>query len=180
MSWAPVVTLAVVLAAGVALVRGTVPPATTMVASVTVLLLAGVVTPQEAFGGFSNPAPITVAALFVVARAVERTGALQPLVRRILGRGAGPRASLMRLLVPTAAVSAFMNNTPVVAMMTPQVTEWAHREGRPPSWYLMPLSFATILGGTMTLVGTSTNIVVSGLMEDRGLSPLTMFELLPL
>ena len=180
MSWAAVVTLAVVLAAGVALVRGSVPPATTMVASVTVLLLAGVVTPQEAFGGFSNPAPITVAALFVVARAVERTGALQPLVRRILGRGAGPRASLMRLLVPTAAVSAFMNNTPVVAMMTPQVTEWAHREGRPPSWYLMPLSFATILGGTMTLVGTSTNIVVSGLMEDRGLSPLTMFELLPL
>ncbi|HSM04716.1 MAG TPA: SLC13 family permease [Longimicrobiales bacterium] len=179
MTWATFVTLAVLLATGVALIRDLAPPATTMVLAVTVLLLGGVVTPAEAFGGFSNPAPITVAALFVVARAVERTGALQPLVRRILGGGAGPRTSLLRLLVPTAGVSAFMNNTPVVAMLTPQVTEWAHREGRPPSWYLMPLSFAAILGGTMTLVGTSTNIVVSGLLEDHGLAPLAMFELTP-
>ncbi len=170
-------TLAVLVAAIAAMIRDVLPPTGAILGALVLLLLAGIVSPAEALSGFSNPAPITVAALYVVARAVEKTGALQPLVRRMLGDGEGGRTGLVRLLAPTAGASAFLNNTPIVAMLTPQVSNWAHQRGHPPSWFLMPLSFAAILGGTMTLVGTSTNIVVSGLMEAAGMGPLGMFEL---
>ncbi|MEX0935960.1 MAG: SLC13 family permease [Gemmatimonadota bacterium] len=179
MSFSMVLTGFVVLLTGVVMVRDLLPPAAALLSAVIFLLLVGVITPAEAFGGFSNPAPITVAALYIVARAVEKTGALQPLIRQTLGSGDGNRRGLARLLVPTAGASAFLNNTPIVAMLVPQVSEWAHQRERPPSWYLMPLSFAAILGGTITLVGTSTNIVVSGLLEEAGMAPLTMFELTP-
>jgi di/tricarboxylate transporter len=118
-----------------------------------------------------------VAALYIVARSVEKTGALQPIVQGMLGNGNGMRTSLGRLLVPTAGASAFLNNTPIVAMLIPQVSEWAERRGRPASWYLLPLSFAAILGGTITVIGTSTNLVVSGLLEASGQPPLGMFEM---
>jgi di/tricarboxylate transporter len=154
-----------------------VAPALAVLGANIVLLLTGVIDPAQAFSGFSNPAPITVAALFVVAAAVEKTGALQPLIAATLGRGGGGRGDLLRLLVPTAGASAFLNNTPIVAMLAPQVADWAEKRGRAPSTYLMPLSFATILGGTMTVVGTSTNLVVSGLMTSHGMPAMGMFEL---
>ena len=156
-----------------------VPPPATILGAVVLLLVFGVVTTEEAFAGFSNPAPITVAALYVLARAVEKTGALQPLVAATLGKGAHARGSLLRLVVPTAAASAFLNNTPIVAMLVPQVTDWAERRGQSPSRYLMPLSFAAILGGVTTTTGTSTNLVVSGLLEASGEEPLGMFEMAP-
>lgn len=170
-------TSLVVLLAGAALIRDVLSPAVAVLGAVVVLLLVGIITPAEAFEGFSNPAPFTVAALYIVARAVEKTGTLQPLVGRALRREADNRSTLAKLLFPTAFASSVLNNTPIVAMLAPQVAEWAHRWGKPPSWYLMPLSFAAILGGTITLVGTSTNVVVSGLLEDTGLRPLGMFEL---
>ena len=170
-------TLAVVGAAVVVLARDWVAPAVAFVGAVAVLLVAGVVEPTEAFQGFSNPAPITVAALYVLARAVERTGALQPLVYATLGKGRSLRLSLARLTTPVAAASAFLNNTPIIAMLSPQVGEWADKRGHSPSRYLMPLSFAAILGGMTTLIGTSTNLVVSGLLEQEGYEPFGMFEL---
>lgn len=170
-------TSLVVILAGAALVWDVLSPAVAVLGAVVALLLVGIITPAEAFGGFSNPAPVTVAALYIVARAVEQTGALQPLVGRALGGRADSRSTLAKLLFPTAGASSILNNTPIVAMLAPQVAEWAHRWGKPPSWYLMPLSFAAIVGGTITLVGTSTNVVVSGLLEDAGLAPLGMFEL---
>ncbi|MGH7443493.1 MAG: SLC13 family permease, partial [Longimicrobiales bacterium] len=97
-----------------------------------------------------------------------------------LGNGHGTRRSLARLLAPVAASSAFLNNTPIVAMLAPQVARWAEKRDRAASLYLMPLSFATILGGTITLIGTSTNLVVSGLMEESGFAPIGMFELTPI
>ncbi len=112
-----------------------------------------------------------------MARAVEKTGALQPLVSATLGGGRDSRSSLVRLVAPTAAASAFLNNTPVVAMLVPQVRDWAERRGQSPSRYLMPLSFAAILGGMVTVIGTSTNLVVSGLLEASGQPPLAMFEM---
>lgn len=177
MSWEAWLTLAVLAIAVVALTREVLPPPATVLGAVIVLLVAGVLTPQQAFSGFSNPAPITVAALFVLARAVERTGALPPLVARVLREGRPQRTALGRLLVPTAAASAFLNNTTIVAMLAPQVTEWAERRGLSPSRYLMPLSFAAILGGAVTVIGTSTNIVVSGLLEAAGEAGLGMFEI---
>jgi di/tricarboxylate transporter len=177
MSWQAWVTLLVVAGTVYVLARDLLPPALAVVGAVITLLVLGVVTPGEAFAGFSNPAPITVAALYVLARAVEKTGALQPVLNATLGDGRGVRSSLVRLLAPSAAASAFLNNTPIVAMLVPQVSEWAQRRGKSPSLYLMPLSFAVILGGAVTLIGTSTNLVVSGLLEASGQPPIGMFEL---
>ncbi len=174
------VTLAVVAASVAVLVRDWVSPSATFIAAVVVLLVVGVVTPEQAFQGFSNPAPVTVAALYVLARAVERSGALQPLVHATLGGGGSLRWALARLTAPVAAASAFLNNTPIVAMLTPQIEEWADQKGSSASRYLMPVSFAAILGGMTTLIGTSTNLVVSGLLQAEGQEPFTMFELTPI
>ena len=170
-------TLGVVVCTVVLLVRDTVPPALAVLGADILLLLAGVIDTDAAFAGFANPAPITVAALLVVAAAVEKTGALQPLVAAALRRGDGSRRELARLLVPTAAASAFLNNTPIVAMLAPQVADWAEKRGKAASLYLMPISFATVLCGVVTLIGTSTNLVASGLMVKAGMAPLGMFEL---
>ncbi|MGH7544623.1 MAG: SLC13 family permease, partial [Gemmatimonadota bacterium] len=169
MGWQAWLTLAVLAGTVLVLARDRYPPSAVVLAAVVLLLVVGVITPGQAFSGFSNAAPITVAALYVVARGVEKTGALQPLVAATLGTGQWARASLARLLVPTAAVSGFMNNTPLVAILAPQVRDWADRRGLSPSRFLMPLSFAAILGGTITVIGTSTNLVVSGLLEAHGL-----------
>jgi di/tricarboxylate transporter len=177
MSWQGWVTLVVVAGTVVLLVRDTVQPAMAVLGADILLLVTGVIDADAAFSGFSNPAPITVAALFVVAAAVEKTGALQPLVTAALRHGDGSRRELARLLVPTAAASAFLNNTPIVAMLAPQVADWAEKRGKAASLYLMPISFATVLGGVVTLIGTSTNLVVAGLMTEAGMAPLGMFEL---
>ncbi len=177
MTWEAWFTLAVVVIILVALVRDIVAPAAAMVGGMVAVLVAGIVTTEEAFAGFANPAPITVAALFVLARAVEKTGALTPVVRMTLGATVGMRRSLARLVFPTISASAFLNNTPIVAMLLPQVEKWAEERGRSPSLYLMPLSFAALLGGVVTVIGTSTNIVVSGLLENAGQPPIGFFEI---
>jgi di/tricarboxylate transporter len=176
--WQAALTLVIVTITVVLLVRDRVAPAVAVFGANVALLLTGIIDPAQAFAGFSNPAPVTVAALFIIARAVEKTGALQPLVHAAMNRsGTAGEPGLARLLVPTAGASAFLNNTPIVAMLAPQVAEWARQRGIAPSRFLMPLSFATILGGTLTLVGTSTNLVVSGLLEQAGHPPIGMFEI---
>ncbi len=175
MNWHAWATLLVVTVTVVMLARDWMAPAISILGSAIVLLVIGVITPAQAFAGFSNPAPITVAALFIIAAGVEKTGVLQPLVKAMLGNGEGTR--MARLLVPVAGASAFLNNTPIVAMLAPQVADWAAKREQPASWYLMPLSFATILGGMLTLIGTSTNLVVSGLLHEHGMAPLGMFEI---
>jgi di/tricarboxylate transporter len=177
LGWQAWLTLAVVAAMFAVMVRGLAHPAPAILASVVVLLVAGVIDAREAFAGFSNAAPITVAALYVLARAIEDTGALRPLVTAALGEGRGLRASLLRIGMPAAAASAFLNNTPIVAMLLRPVSEWAQARGLSPSRYLMPLSFAVILGGVVTTIGTSTNLVVSGLLENAGHEPFGLFEI---
>jgi len=171
------ITLGVVGLTIVLLARDFTAPAAIVFGAVVVLLVAGVVEPFQAFTGFGNPAPITVAALYVVAAGIERTGVLNRIVDFVLGSGGGERRTLTRLLLPTAGASAFLNNTPIVAMMVPPVSRWSQRMGRSVSRYLMPLSFAAMLGGMVTLIGTSTNVVVSGLLEASGLEPMGFFEL---
>ena len=172
-----VLTSAIVVAMIAALVRDWVAPSVAVVTAMIALLVLGVIDTPSALSGFSNPAPITVAALFVLARAVEKTGALQPLVAGTLSVGGTPGRSLLRILLPTAGASALFNNTPIVAMLVPQVSAWASRHGKSVSLYLMPISFAAILGGMVTLVGTSTNLIVSGLLEESGQASLGMFEM---
>ena len=178
-NWHAWLTLLVLAGMIFVLARDLVAPSVGVIGAVVVLLVVGVIGPGEAFRGFSNPAPITVAALYVVARAVEKTGGLQPIVSWVLGEGSSLRGSLTRLLIPSAAASAFLNNTPIVAMLVPQITDWADRHGLSVSYFLMPLSFVAMLGGLVTLIGTSTNLVVSGLLEAHGYPPLGMFELSP-
>jgi di/tricarboxylate transporter len=177
MGWQAWLTLAVVIAMFIAMVRGLAHPAVAILSAVIVLLIAGVIDAKQAFSGFSNAAPITVAALYVLARAVEDTGILRPLVAAALGEGRGERMSLLRLCFPSAAASAFLNNTPIVAMLMQPVSEWAEARNISPSRFLMPLSFGVILGGVVTTIGTSTNLVVSGLLENAGQAPLGLFEI---
>lgn len=180
MGWEAWFTLAVTVLTLVLLVRETLAPANIMLGATILLLVVGIISPTEAFSGFGNSAPITVAALYVLARAVEKTNLLQPVLSFLLGEKAGDRGSLNRLLPTSAAASAFLNNTPLVAMLIPPVSDWAQRTGKSPSKYLMPLSYAVILGGVITVMGTSTNLVVSGMLEAKGLPPMGIFEITPI
>ena len=147
-----------------------------MIGGVTLLMTLGVLAPSEALAGFANEGMITVAALFVVAAGIRETGAMQFLVQRLLGRPKSVTEAQVRMMVPMAVMSAFMNNTPLVAMMMPVVLDWARKLRISASKLMMPLSFATILGGLCTLLGTSTNVIVSQLVEERFEQPLQMFD----
>ncbi len=167
---------AVVVAVLVALWREIASPSVITFSGVVVLLVSGTIDADQAFSGFSNPAPITVAALFVVASAVSKTGAIDSLTGYLLGTSGETRRPMVRLLAPTVAVSGFVNNIPLVAMLMPRVTSWARQRGLDVSKFLMPLSFGAILGGMLTVIGTSTNLVVSGTMTTAGMEPLGFFE----
>ncbi|PSJ23345.1 SLC13 family permease [Halomonas sp. ND22Bw] len=170
-------TLATVLAVLVTLVTTRIAPDVVLMAALAVLVVSGILTPGEALAGFSNPGVMTIATLYVVAAGLKETGAIQWIAHGLLGRPRQLRRAQFRVLLPASGLSAFMNNTTVVAMFIPAIQEWAGRLKLPPSKLLLPLSYAAILGGTCTLIGTSTNLVVDGLLQtERGLS-LSMFEL---
>jgi di/tricarboxylate transporter len=180
-SWEAWLTLVVVVVTVAVLVTERLSPTFAVLGAVVTLLVTGIIEPEEAFSGFSNPAPITVAALYVLAAGVQRTGALEGVASVLLRDdkkdGSSGPINMGRVLFPTAAASAFLNNTTIVAMVAPAVLTWARRTGRSPSPYLMPVSFAAILGGVVTLIGTSTNLVVSGLLTEAGEEPLGLFEI---
>ena len=169
------ITVAVIVGMVVVMAANLAGPDLVLIAGVTVLLLAGIIEPSEAFTGFSNPAVITIAALFVVAAGVKETGGLDLAGRVVLGRPRSLAGGQLRMMFPVAGLSAFLNNTPVVAMFVPLVTGWARRCHFSASLMLMPLSYASILGGTCTLIGTSTNLVVAGLAQEW--DPTTRFEI---
>ena len=126
-------TLAVVLVTLVVLATELLPPAMAVLGAVTALLVLGVIDIPEAFAGFSNPAPLTVAALYVVAAAVQKAGLLERLAGAVLGGAheeGSERLRLARVLAPVAGSSAFLNNTPIVAMVAPAIVTWARRDGR--------------------------------------------------
>lgn len=172
------ITLAVVVAVVVVLARELVSPALTVLGGTVALLLLGVIDGAQAFAGFSNEAPIIVAALLVLARAVDISGILAPIVTALFGQTSG-RALLARLLYPVTLLSGFLNNTTLVAMTVPPVVELTSRRELPASRFLIPISYAAVLGGVTTAIGTSTNLTVSGLLRNAGMEPLGLFELTP-
>ena len=176
MPWEAWFTLGVIGALIAVLVRDALRVDLTVLSALAVLLIAGVVTPVDAFSGFSDPAVITIAALYVVAAGIHRTGALSWIDRIIVTRNPTITGVLLRVMVPTATLSAFLNNTPVVAMLMPRLQALGRRTGIPVSKLLMPLSFAAITGGMMTLIGTSTNLIASGLLVDAGFRGFGLFE----
>jgi di/tricarboxylate transporter len=172
------ITATVVVLMLVSLVLDLMPPAATVLTATVALLVTGVIDESQAFSGFSNSAPLSVAALYVLAFAADKTGLLGPLVNRMLGKeGKVTRTSLARLNAPTAVISAFLNNTPLVAMLIGQITTWCNQRGVSPSKLLLPVSYAAILGGTLTVIGTSTNLVASGLLQETGEPPIGIFEI---
>ncbi|MBX7161002.1 MAG: SLC13 family permease [Acidimicrobiia bacterium] len=176
MSWEAWFTLAVVILTVALMITERYPPSVVMLAAVIVLFLAGVIDASQAFIGFSSEAPIIIAGLYVLAGAAEATGAMGMLANW-LGRDRGERRNLMRLLATTAGFSSIMNNTTVVAAVAPPVVDWARRQRLSPSRYLMPTSFAALLAGLVTAIGTSTNITVSGQMVQAGMAPIAFFEM---
>jgi di/tricarboxylate transporter len=177
MSWEAWFTVGVVGCGIVALLRDLLAPDLIFLAMLAVLMAGGALSPQEALAGFANPEVIAIGALFVVAGALQHTGALGFVASSLLGQTQDDRRALVRLMLPVAGISAFLNNTPIVAMFTPVVLDWARRQRLSPSRFLIPLSYATILGGTCTLIGTSTNLVVNGLMISVGMPGMAFFEL---
>ena len=175
--WQAALTATVAVITLALLLSGRRPPDMAMMGAVIVLLFAGVLTPTEALSGMSNEGMISVAALFVVAAAVERTGALQTIIDRLLGRPRSLPAAQISTMIGPGILSAFMNNTPVVALMVPALRGWARKHSLSISKLLMPMNCAVVLGGLCTLIGTSTNVVVSGLMAERTGRPLGMFEI---
>jgi di/tricarboxylate transporter len=172
-----ILTIITILAVLVALFKEVTRPDVIFIAGLLFLMVTGVLTPNQAFSGFANPAVFTVGALFVVAAGIQRTRALGFLDKLVFNESFSVRKVLARMMGSTAAMSAFLNNTPIVAMLIPQVQQWSERTGISASKLLIPLSYAAIVGGVVTLIGTSTNIIVSGMLEQRGIEPLGLFEL---
>lgn len=151
----------------VALISDKVGADMVMLGALTLCMAAKIITVEEGLEGFANEGLITVLVLFVVAAGISHTGALDWYMSKLLGRPSSAASAQLRLMIPIAIVSAFLNNTPVVAVMIPIVQRWGKNVGVSPQQLLVPLSFASILGGTCTLIGTSTNLVVVGLLNDR-------------
>jgi di/tricarboxylate transporter len=177
--WQGWFTLGVVGVALVGMVREVAGPDLVMMAALFALAAAGILTPGETFSGFANPALAAVGALFIVSAALRQTGALDLTLGRILGRARDTRSGTIRICGPVVGLSAFLNNAPIVAMMTPAVIDWARRKGLSPSRFLIPLSYASILGSTTTVIGTSVNLTVAGLIIREGMPEMRFFELLP-
>ncbi|MCS4221251.1 SLC13 family permease [Salinibacter ruber] len=170
------ITVAVVVGLVGALMADLGRPDLVLLSGLAALLVTGVVPPAEAFAGFSNPAVLTVGALYVVAGGVQQTSALSRLDRVLFPDTTRLGPVLARFMVPTSVLSGLLNNTPIVAMLTPRLQEWADAQDIPASKLMIPLSYAAITGGMMTLIGTSTNLIVAGLMEAEGYDPLSLFD----
>jgi len=177
--WQAWLTLAVLAAMIFAMTRELAGPDVVMTGGLFVLAGAGILTPSETFAGFSNESVATIGALLVLSAALRETGAMEVTFGRLFGRTRREGPALLRMLPPIAATSAFLNNTTIVAMMTPVVIDWSRRNGLSPARFLIPLSYSTILGGVVTLIGTSTNLTVNGLMTKAGMRPMGFFELAP-
>ncbi len=174
---AAILTLSTVLLTLIMLAATRISPDVVLMGALAVLVVAGILTPGEALAGFSNPGVMTIATLYLVAAGLKETGAIQWLAHRLLGQPERLKQAQLRVLLPASGLSAFMNNTTVVAMFIPAIQEWAGRLRLPPSKLLLPLSYAAIIGGTCTLIGTSTNLVVDGLLQTELGTGLGMFSL---
>lgn len=161
-----------------ALVLDKMRPGMVLLSVVVFFLCAGILTPKEMLEGFSNKGMITVAMLFLVSEGIRQSGALEHVIKRLLPSGKPTVfGAQLRMLPSIAFISAFLNNTPVVVIFAPIIKRWAEKVKIPATKFLIPLSYATILGGICTLIGTSTNLVVHGMIIDAGYEGFSMFEI---
>lgn len=190
MIWEAWAALIVVLLVLYSLARNVAGPDVVLMGAMTVMVTLShfssrFPTPNQAAQIIGNEGLFTVAALFIVAAGLTETGALRILSDRFLGRPRSERSAQVSLMLPVMGVSAFLNNTPVVAMFIPLVNDWCKRTQLSPSKLFIPLSYAAVLGGVCTLIGTSTNLLVQGLMieaqkTDPSMPTFGMFTLTPI
>ncbi|MBM4152139.1 MAG: SLC13 family permease [Kiritimatiellaceae bacterium] len=167
LGWEAWLTIGVVISTLMLLIFTRLPSDFVFVGGLGILMVSGVLDMKTALSGFSAPGMITVGVLYVVVTGLQEAGALSWITHKVLGFPKGPRRAQLRMLTPVIALSAFLNNTPVVAMFIPVVTEWCRRLRISPSLMLIPLSYAAIFGGICTLIGTSTNLVVNAMVQAR-------------
>lgn len=178
MEWQGWLSLALTFAALAALTLTRIRPHIVMIGVLTILSVTGVLTANEALAGFANPGLITVAAMFVVAAGIHGSGGVDLLVNKALGRPKSTRGAMSRMFTPVVLLSGFLNNTPVVATMIPAINVWSRKISIAPSKLMIPLSYSAILGGTLTMIGTSTNLVVNGQYQAlTGSDGLSLFSI---
>ena len=161
MEWQAYFALALTLTTLATLLFSRISPHIVMTGAMALLSASGVLTAGEALAGFSNPGLATVAAMFIVATGIHATGGVDILVNRWLGQPETTRGAQLRLCAPVILLSGFLNNTPVVATLIPAINTWGRKLGISSSKLMIPLSYAAIMGGTLTLIGTSTNLIVN-------------------
>jgi len=176
MGWDAWLTIAVTATVLIALMCEK-PADLVFMGAIVLLALCGVIKPEEAFSGFISNSLLMVAALFVVTAGLKETGVVDVVGSRVLGPAKTELGGLIMLAIFAITTSAFLNNTPIVAMLIPVVIAWCRKQQVAPSKLLIPLSFLTILGGCCSRIGTSTNLVVDGLMKKAGLPEMTFFEI---
>lgn len=174
--FAPILVGISVLFLLVALYSGKIRAEVAFFSAVMFLTVFGVLTPKEAISGFANEQLAVIILLLILSDTIRKTNVMDALFNRLFKGTKSQRSFVARMMFFVAPASAFFNNTPLVAMMMPYVHSWSKRNGMSPSKLLIPLSYVTIVGGCMTLVGTSTNLIVNGMAVDAGLPSLGIFD----
>lgn len=177
MTWEIAVVILVVVVMLFFLIKEITRPDFVVFCALAFLLLTGILSPADALRGFSNEGMLTVSLLFIVAAAMQQCGFISSMVTKSLGSGENIQKALVRMMLPVSALSGFLNNTPIVVLFTPIIRKWCREHNISPSKFLLPLSYATIFGGTITLIGTSTNLLVHGMMLEQGMKGFSMFQL---
>lgn len=172
-----ILTLIIIGGIFASLIKNILSPSVSFLLALCFFTVFGVISTEEALSGFSNQNLITIGSLFVLAKALQKSVDQEKIVRKILGDNSSLGVALTRLSITVAPASAFINNTPVVAMMINPLVLWSRKNDIAVTKLLIPLSYMSLFGGALTLIGTSTNLVVSGLLSDAGYGGLSFFEI---
>lgn len=177
MSWEIMFVLSSILIMVCAMIFEVMRTEIIMALTLVLFLSVGIISPEEAVKGFSNQAMITVGLLFIIAGTIKKTGIIDRIIYTVLKKPSSDKAALLKILLPSSLFSAFLNNTPIVTAFAPAVKNWSEEHHQYPSIFLLPLSYATILGGMITLMGSSTNVIVHGMMIQEFQEGFSFFEL---